>query len=92
MENVMSAVMFGICSEPDDALLPLQPPPAMQELAPTLVHVKVVGNPSATDDGSALKVTVGAGGGATVTVTVLNGDAPPVPEQLRLYVAFAVKF
>jgi hypothetical protein len=74
--------------DPLVALLPLQAPEAVQEVALVEDHDSVELPPLAMVLGLALKLTVGARG---VTVTVADCSAlPPAPVQVSLYVAFAV--
>jgi len=67
---------------PEGALVPDQPPEAVQELASVDDQVRVEPWPLGTSVGFAASDTVGTGGGATVTVA----DAlalPPGPVQVR---------
>ena len=72
---------------PEVDLVPLQAPDAVQLVTLVLDHVSVDVPLSATADGLADNVTDGAA--ATVTLAEAEPD-PPLPVQLRLYVAFAV--
>jgi hypothetical protein len=63
------------------ALLPVQPPDAVQLVALVELQVSVDVAPLATLAGLAVKDSVGAG--ATVTVTLCDAD-PPAPLQVRL--------
>jgi hypothetical protein len=80
--------------EPEVALLPLQPPEAVQEVAFVELHVSVELPPLDTLVGFALIVTVGAPGGGggpggcTVTVTSWLTE-PPDPVQVSEKVAVA---
>jgi hypothetical protein len=71
-----------VVCEPLAALLPDQPPEAVQEVALVDDQLNVEAPPFATVLGLAVKLTVGAG---TVTETVADCVAlPPVPVQVRL--------
>ena len=59
--NVVSAVSAPVLSDPDVALLPLQPPDAMHEPALVLDHDNVVDVPDKMDAAAAVMSTVGAG-------------------------------
>jgi hypothetical protein len=63
------------------ALLPLQLPDAVQDVAFVEVQVSVDAAPLATDVGFAVNVTVGAG--STVTVAVATLLVPPAPVQVN---------
>ena len=63
------------------ALLPLQPPEAVQFVALVELHVSVAAEPLARLVGLAPRLTVG--GGATVSVTLRDAD-PLWPVQLRV--------
>ena len=63
------------------ALVPLQPPVAVHEVALVELHVSVEAAPLATEVGFAVSVTVGAG--TTVTVAVATLLVPPAPLQLK---------
>jgi hypothetical protein len=68
------------------ALVPLQPPEAVHEVALVLLQVRVEVPPDATLVGFAVSFTVGAGG-ADTTVTVALAEAgvvPPAPEQVNV--------
>jgi hypothetical protein len=81
------AVSAPVVWEPLIALVPDQPPEAVQAVAFFDDHVKVDAAPFATVLGLALKLTVGAG---AVTDTVADWLAlPPVPVQVSTYVALA---
>jgi hypothetical protein len=74
--------------DPLVALLPLQAPDAVHEVALLADHERVELLPLEIVLGFALKLTVGA---REVTVTVADCSAlPPAPVQVRVYVAFAV--
>lgn len=55
--------------DPEGSRAPFQPPPAVQEVAPVLVQSNVVEPLYPTDVNLAVRLTVGSGGGATLTVT-----------------------
>jgi len=66
------------------ALVPVQPPEAVQLVTLVVAQDSVVAVPSVTVVGDALKVSVGVG---DVTVTLAEPEAlPPGPVQLRVYV------
>src|SRR5687767_14333191 len=79
--NVASAVSGGVDSEPDTALVPDQPPEAVQEFALLADHVRVLEKPAVTDVGSADSVTVG--GPVTMTVALAVPEPPP-PTQTNV--------
>ena len=62
------------------ALLPLQPPEAVHEVALVELHVRVDEPPRATAVGLAASVTVAAG--TTVTAAVAMVLVPPAPVQV----------
>ena len=68
-------------SVPDGARLPVHPLDAVQAVVFVLLHESSVVPLGATLVGLAVKLAVGAGGGATATVTELLAS-PPGPEQL----------
>ena len=71
--------------------MPLQPPEAVQEVALVLLHCKVVCPPDDTLVGLALKLNVGAGVGAAVTVTEADWlTDPPLPVQANAKVVLAL--
>jgi hypothetical protein len=73
--------------EPEVALAPDHPPDALQAVAFAELHVNVALAPVATALGPTLKLTVGVG---DLTETVAAWEAlPPVPLQVRMYVALA---
>ena len=64
---------------PEVALLPLQPPDALHEVALVDDHVSCVLPPLDTLVGFAARVTVGAGGGGAATATVTERLLEAVP-------------
>jgi hypothetical protein len=62
------------------ALVPLQPPDAVHEVALVELHVRSDFPPLATDEGFVARVTVAAG--TTLTVAVVTVLMPPVPLQV----------
>jgi hypothetical protein len=79
-------------SDPESALLPVQPPEAVQLVALVTVQLSVVPPPLATVVGVALSITDGSGGaagGTTVTLTDCVA-VPPAPEHVRANEEFAV--
>ncbi len=67
---------------PETALLPLQAPEAMHEVACAELQLSVAELPLMMALGPTLRATVGVG---AVTVTVTDWDAePPAPEQVRV--------
>jgi hypothetical protein len=78
----VSAVSALLDCEPLIALLPDQPPEALQEVALLEDHVRVEAPPWATVLGLALKATVTVG--CALTETVADCAAlPPAPEHVR---------
>ena len=80
-------VIAADACDPDVALVPDQPPLAVQDVAFVLDHVRVVVLPDATLVADALNETVGVG--ATETATLWLSD-PPMPVQVSVYVLFDV--
>jgi hypothetical protein len=75
---------------PEVALVPDQPPEAVQEDASVVDQVSVEDPPLGTDVGFAVSDAVGAGG-AAVTVTVADALAlPPAPVQVSVKLPLAV--
>jgi hypothetical protein len=74
------AVIAPVLCVPLVALVPLQPPVAVHEVALVELHVSVDAAPLATEIGFAVRVTVGTG--MTVTVAVARLLVPPVPLQV----------
>ena len=64
------------------ASVPVQPPPAVQEVAFVLDHVRVELLPEAIVVKLAESVTVGTG--ATVTMTLAGEVVPPAPVQVSV--------
>ena len=56
---VVLAVIAPVLAVPDVALVPLQPPLAVQEVAPVEFQVNVLESPLLTANGAAVRVTVG---------------------------------
>jgi hypothetical protein len=78
-------------SLPEVAFAPLQPPLAVHDVALVDDQVSVEVPLTETEVGFADSVTVGAGGGAEVTLTVtFFCVVPPEPVQLSVNVEFAV--
>ena len=76
---------------PEVALVPDQPPEAVQEVALVEDQLRVEAPPLVTEVGFAVSDTVGSGG-AAVTVTVADALAlPPAPVQVRVKLPFAVR-
>ena len=69
--KLVVAVNAAVVCVPLVALVPLQPPEAVQPVALVELHAKAGASPLATEVGLAVRVTVGAGGGGDVTVTVV---------------------
>ena len=85
---VVLAVRAGVVRVPCVALVPVQPPEAVHEVALVEDQVSVALEPLVTVEGLALKVTVGE---AAFTETVTDCDAvPPAPVQVRVYRVVAV--
>ncbi len=72
---------------PDVALVPLQLPEAVQDVALVDDQVSVAADPDTTDDGATASVTDGAcgavGGWVTLAVTVWPA-VPPAPAQVSV--------
>jgi len=71
------------------ALLPVQPPEAVHEVAFAELHVSVEVPPLAIKVGFAVNVTVGAS--TTVTVAVATLLVPPTPLQVNEYEVVTVR-
>ena len=65
------------------ALVPLQPPEAVQEVVFVLDQVSVAEPPEVTEAGEAVRVTVGCGGWMTATDTEFDAE-PPGPVQVSV--------
>jgi hypothetical protein len=87
--KVVVAPSGPVDSEPLPGLLPLQPPLAVQLVALADDQVRVELSPAWMDNGLAVRVSVGAGGADTVTVTRLDA-LPPSPVQVSAKVVVAV--
>ena len=87
-EYELGIVSAPVLCVPLVALLPLQPPEAVHEVALVELHVSVEAPPLAIEVGFAVNVTVGAG--TTVTVAVATLLVPPVPLQVKEYEVVAV--
>lgn len=77
-------------SEPLRALVPVQPPDAVQLVALVDDQLSVVEPPLAIVDGAAVSVTEGAAGCVTVTFTDCVAD-PPAPVQVSANAELAVR-
>ena len=88
--KLVALVSAAVLSLPAVALLPLQPPEAVHDVAFVEFHVRLLVPPLLTVVGAADKVTAGAGVVAAVTATVLLAWAvPPAPVQLSVNVELA---
>lgn len=87
--KVVLAASAAETSLPLVALVPVQPPLAVQLVAFVDDQARLVDEPLVTEAGVAVSVTVGATGAVTVT-EALAWPLPPAPLQLRLKVALAV--
>ena len=76
--------------DPLVALVPIQPPEAVHEVALVELHVNMEAPPLATDIGFAVSVTVAAPEPDTVTLAVAIVLAPPAPLQTNEYDVVAV--
>jgi len=65
------------------ALVPLQPPEAVHEVALALLQVRVEVPPEAILVGFVVSVTVGSGSTVTVALAAA-GVVPPAPEQVSV--------
>jgi len=83
---VVSALVLWL---PAVALVPLQPPEAVQDVAFVDVQVNVLLPPLATVVGDADNVTVGAGVELVTVMEALAWAVPPEPVQLSVNVASA---
>lgn len=80
-ENDVFALSAPVDCVPDVALLPDQPPDAVQLVAFVVLHVSDDAEPDATLVGDADNVSVGAGNTATATDCAID---PPVPVQVNV--------
>jgi hypothetical protein len=80
---VVDAASAPVLWLPLVALVPVQPPVAVQDVALVEFHVSMEAPPLATDVGFAVSVAVAAG--MTVTVVVATLLAPFAPLQLKEY-------
>jgi hypothetical protein len=87
--KVVALVSALVLWLPAVALVPLQPPDAVQAVAFVEFHVKVLEPPLATLVGAADKLTVGAGVGVVTVTEALRWVVPPAPVQLNVNVALA---
>ena len=86
-EKVVALLSAAVLSLPAVALLPDQPPDAVQDVAFVDDHVRLLVPPLATEVGDADSDTVGV---AEVTVTdAVRCVVPPAPVQLSVYEALA---
>ena len=76
--------------DPDVALLPDHSPEAVQPVVLLLLQLNVVDPLKGRFDGLAVRFTIGADGGETVTLTE-SFALPPAPLQTRLKVLLATK-
>lgn len=88
--NAVVAANGGEASLPLVGLLPDQPPLAVQLVALVEVQLRFVDWFVTTDVGSAVRLTVGAGGAVTVT-DALALPEPPAPEQVSVNVVLAFR-
>ena len=88
-EYELGIVIAPVLCVPLVALLPLQPPVAVQDVAFVELHVSVELPPLAIEVGVAVNVTVGAGTTVTVAVAVLL--VPPTPVQVNEYDVVTVR-
>ena len=78
---------------PEVALVPLQFPEAVQDVALEDDQVSVAAEPATTEDGAAASVTVGASGavgGCETVATTVCPAVPPAPAQVRVYAVEAL--
>jgi hypothetical protein len=68
---------------PEVALLPLQEPEAVHDVALVVVQARVELLPEVRVDGLGVMVMVGGGGAVTVTVVELGAE-PPAPVQVSV--------
>jgi hypothetical protein len=88
--NVVAWVNAAVLSLLAVALVPLQPPEALHDVAFVEFHVKVLLLPLLTEVGDADSETVGAGVGAVTVTDAVRCALPPEPVQLSVYEALAV--
>jgi hypothetical protein len=91
--NSVSLVIASVVSEPFVATEPIQPPDAVQLVAPLELQVRIALAPGATVVGLTVSDTTGGvvASEAAVTATVTDFDMePPVPEQLSENIVVAV--
>ena len=81
MEYELGIVSAPVLCVPLVAIVPLQLPDAVHEVALVELHVSVEAPPLTTEVGFADSATVGAG--TTVTVAVAALLVPPVPVQVN---------
>ena len=77
----MGTVRAPVLCEPLVALVPLQPPEAVHDIALVEFHVSVEAPPLVMDAGFAVRVTVAAPDNVTVAVAIML--APPAPLQIN---------
>jgi len=87
--NPVVAFSAALVAVPDVGRAPVQPPDAVQLVAPVVLQVSVVVPPCDTDAGLAVRLTVGNGAGVTSTCTDCAA-VPPAPVHVRVKVDDAV--
>jgi hypothetical protein len=86
----VGTVSAPVLCEPLVALVPLQPPEAVHEVALVELHVSMEAPPTAMDIGFAVNITVAAPEPEMVTLAVAIVLAPPAPLQTNEYDVVAV--
>ena len=87
--KVLFVVNALMTCEPEVAILPDQPPEAVQVSTLLLVQLSVVEPFYDTTDGLADRLTMGASGSATVTLAEAFA-VPPGPLQVKLKLLFVI--
>ncbi len=84
--NVVSVDRLLMLCDPEVDLFPVHPPVAVHDVASVELQLSVVEPPGATTDGSAENVSVGNGGGFTITITL-----ELTPSHVKVYVFVDVR-
>jgi hypothetical protein len=82
--NVVALDNAAVLWLPAVALLPVQPPDAVHDVALVVFQVSVLVPPLLTEVGDAESVTVGAGVAAVTVTDAVRCVVPPAPVQLSV--------
>lgn len=82
--KVVAVVSAALASLPEVPRAPVQPPEAVQEVAPEVLHCSCVVAPRVTLAGEADSVRVGAEGEEATATAAVAAAEPPAPLQVRV--------